>query len=90
MESLHLPCNKLIKGTNTRKFVHFGEITIKIVPRIDYLMLVGDVRDSNNPNYLQIALMRHYRLSAFWEESFWNGEDPLEYCFKNWKISISQ
>lgn len=66
------------------KIVQFGTVTIYTVEKFEYIAIVGDVRSQDNPNYYQLGMMRHHRLSSFFDNWFWDG-DPLLTCFDNWK-----
>ena len=69
------------------KIVQFGVTTVYTVEKFEYIAIVGDIRSQENPNYSQLGMMRHHRLSSFVENWFWDG-DPLLICFNNWKRII--
>ena len=55
-------------GRNNSKIKFALEDQVFLIERLQYVDIVGDIRNKNDPNYCEIALSRTYRLSVFYQE----------------------
>ena len=79
-------CGNLRKApllAHSLRRVHFAATpSIRVVQRLEYTAIVGDIRDPKNPNYGALGVTRDLRLSNF---AYALIEELANECFARWK-----